>query len=398
MIERADQLVLEYVAKVADAAHGVLRTDQRLDFVQRLRARIEEERRGSEDPAAVRRVLARFGDPAVLLQREVARLTGAEPEPARRAAGVRRPGGVRGGRPGAVSRPSSLSPPSSLSRPAAGSTRPGSVRPGSPSSASSVSPQGGGPGPDGAEGPPVAPVEEAATSVFPPVPVSGPATGPVVGSAAGDEFGDSATEVLPAVVDDDRPVGPVRPPRPPRPPRPLPRGAAPGARRPVPRDAPAPLLRRFGRGAMAVPKAADGRDARTVLANDRRAVVGMALLLLSGLLVPFPLPSIAIFPVPVLVWALAALTVLSCDAWVFKDRMTGLFTPIMAYVVGGVLLGALRAPETPGDGFTAFVTSFWHVSGLMFMLGAAGGVAWLAYRLFNPPPPPPRRQTLGVLR
>ncbi|MFC4536683.1 hypothetical protein [Sphaerisporangium dianthi] len=411
MIERADQLVLEYVSKVADAAHGVLRTDQRLDFVQRLRARIEEERRGSEDPAAVRKVLARFGDPSVVLQREVARLTGAEPEPARRA------GGVHGARGQAASRPPFLSrlssgPASSSGSPSPGSRASGSPSPGSSSPGSAASAQGPVPVHDAASaqgapsgeaaappgGPAPAPVEEAATSVMPAVPVSGP--------AMTDEFGDSATEVLPAVTGDrpprtPAPGAPGQRRRPSRAVRPLPRGAGSGARRASPRAVPrgVPPSGRFGRAAaMAAPRAADGRDASTVLTNERREVAGMALLLVSGLLLPLPLPYVAIFPIPVLVWAVGALTVLACDGWVFRDRIKGLLAPIAAYVFGGVLLGALRSPEAEGEGLAAFVNSFWHVSGLMFMLGAAGGVAWLAYRLFNPPPPPPRRQPLGVPR
>ncbi|MFE3451154.1 hypothetical protein ACFXJ8_19755 [Nonomuraea sp. NPDC059194] len=81
MIERADQLVLDFVSKAADAAHGVLRQDHRLDFVRRLRARIESERAGSADPKVVARVLARFGDPAALVEREARRLSGTSDVP-----------------------------------------------------------------------------------------------------------------------------------------------------------------------------------------------------------------------------------------------------------------------------------------------------------------------------
>jgi hypothetical protein len=165
-------------------------------------------------------------------------------------------------------------------------------------------------------------------------------------------------------------------------------------------DVPAPLMARVRRAALAGanPRAADGRDAHTILVNDRREVAGMALLVLSALLIPFPLPYVAIFPIPVLVWAVGALTLLACEGWIFKDRLTGLLAPIAAYLIGGVVLGAIKAPETPGAGLQAFIDSFWHVSGLMFMLGAGGGVFWLAYRLFNPPPPPPRRLPLGTVR
>jgi hypothetical protein len=316
VIERADQLVLEYVSKVADVSHGVLRTDQRLAFVTRLRARIEQDRRGSDDLATVRKVIARFGDPGVLLQRELQRLAAADQEAARHT----------------TSSPSIRPVPSPRSRPA-------------------------------------------------PTP-------------PGEDFGDSATEIFPAVVDDATEVVSQRPARP------MPRGSVPVSRRGAPRAVPAPMLTRLRRAAMAGanPMATDGRDARTILLNDRREVVGMALLVLAALLVPFPLPYVAIFPMPVLVWAAGALTVLACEGWIFKDRLTGLVAPVAAYLVGGLVLGAIRAPEAPGVGLQAFISSFWAVSGLMFMLGTAGGVFWLAHRLLNPPPPPPRRLPLGTVR
>lgn len=74
MIERVDQLVLEYVSRAADAAHGVLPPRQRIDFVGRLRKRIDVERMGMDSPAAVEKVLAQFGDPVMLVRREVHRL------------------------------------------------------------------------------------------------------------------------------------------------------------------------------------------------------------------------------------------------------------------------------------------------------------------------------------
>ncbi|RCG22413.1 hypothetical protein DQ384_35395 [Sphaerisporangium album] len=324
MIERADQLVLEYVSRVADLCHGVLRTDQRLDFVRRLRARIEEERGGREDVASVRKVIARFGDPAVLIQRELQRLSDAEPEGVRPARG--RPRGVAPAR----------------------------------------------------------------------VPPRGPGGVTSAAGVAGDDFGDDDTAVIPVVIDDSPTmVSPPRRPLPsPRPPSPWPSSAGrpPRTGRPPPPvgRVPGPLMDRL-RGAASGARATDGRDARTVLRNDRREVIGMGLLLLAGLLIPPPLPYVAIFPIPVLVWALGALTVLASEGWVFGDRLTGALAPVGAYVVGGVVLGAVRTPEAAGDGFQAFITAFFDVSGLMFMFGAVAGVLWLGYRLFNPPPPPPRR-------
>lgn len=435
VIERADQLVLEYVSKVADAAHGVLRTEQRLDFVRRLRDRIEEERRGSDDPAAVRRVLGRFGDPAVLLRREIDRLT-ASGQPLAAAAARSLPAArltsARPSRGLAVTAHSSDDPP-----PGTGGARPAD-------GAKAVTPQAGEPEvttddfgdaatqvipvvDDGAsaEGPP--------TAVQPPVP-SEPDQGrsEAKGSAmesdeAGGTDGSGGDGGL------DEAEGRMRAGRPPlkgtwgSPPpgkRRAGRVASPGARRvsplgggkvppqgggrrPLPSATPR-MARGAARGPVAsgpfgerlrrATGAADGRDVGTVLRHERREVAGMALLVLAGLLIPFPLPYLAIFPAPVLCWALGALVVLASHGWVFADRLTGIAAPIGAYVVGGVVFGAFRSSEEQGTALEAFVTSFFHVSGLMFMFGAVGGVGWLAYRLLNPPPPPPRRSPPGTAR
>src|SRR5690606_10959301 len=80
--ERADQMLLNYVSKAADAAHGVLSPEQRVDFARRLRARIEEERRAGDGAGDVARLLARFGDPVLLVEREARRLAQAAPVPA----------------------------------------------------------------------------------------------------------------------------------------------------------------------------------------------------------------------------------------------------------------------------------------------------------------------------
>ncbi|MFG2006508.1 hypothetical protein ACGFNU_45915 [Spirillospora sp. NPDC048911] len=74
MSEVADQLILEYLGSVADAAHGELSSRERLDFCNRLRKRIEEHRQGSTNPRQIRQVLARFGDPKFLVARERRRL------------------------------------------------------------------------------------------------------------------------------------------------------------------------------------------------------------------------------------------------------------------------------------------------------------------------------------
>ncbi|HEX6471582.1 MAG TPA: hypothetical protein VF069_20950, partial [Streptosporangiaceae bacterium] len=77
MTESAEQLVLEYLSRANDAAHRCLGSRERLDFVTRLRQRIDEYRAregGATKPDEVRKVLARFGDPEALVRRERRRL------------------------------------------------------------------------------------------------------------------------------------------------------------------------------------------------------------------------------------------------------------------------------------------------------------------------------------
>ncbi|MFF4197726.1 hypothetical protein [Nonomuraea sp. NPDC001831] len=236
-------MVLNYVSRAADAAHGVLRPDQRLDFARRLRARIEAERRGSQDARDVAKVLTRFGDPVALVQREARRLAAPPTPPA-------------------------ADPPADP---------PGEPAPRTPA-------------------------------------------------------GPRPTLRLPAV--------------------------RPGSRR-----------------------AAAGRGgAGGVVRGQPRDVAALVVLALAALLVPVGLPAVAIFQVPVLVWAAGAAAVLFSDTWTVGDKLAGAGTPLFGYTVGGVLVGGLQAAE---PGLEAFVARFFEVSGVMFMIGTALGVAWLAYRLLD---------------
>jgi hypothetical protein len=294
VIERADQLVLNYVSKAADAAHGVLRADQRLDFAKRLRARIEAERRGSQNAREVAKVLARFGDPAALVQREARRIAEAA------AAAAEPAGGSDAGQGGAA---------------AAG-------------------PHGTGPG----------------------------ATGP---------GGVGSTRRFPAIVDDvETPPG-VRTYRRLAQER---LGGSPG------RGLPFARLRRTAMSS-ANPMATDGRDARTVVKEHPRETGAMVILVVAALLVPFDLPLLAIFPIPLVVWAGGAMIVLFSESWPPRDRFLGAGAPLLGYTIGGVVIGGLRVGAEAG--WDAFLTEFWSVSGVMFMLGTGLGVVWLAYRLLD---------------
>ncbi|TDD18539.1 hypothetical protein [Nonomuraea diastatica] len=307
MIERADQQVLNYVSKAADAAHGVLRADQRLDFAKRLRARIEVELRGSRKPREVSKVLARFGDPVALVEREAGRLA---------AAGI------------ATLR----------SRPPAAPTT-------APTSTPTI-------------GPTIGPVT---------TPAPGPA--PALGNPPKEEAG--VTLRFAAVADDrDLPPG-VREHR---------RIAQERLTRRPGMDLPFAGLRKVAMFS-ANPLATDGRDARTIVKEHPRDAAAMVILVMAALLVPFDLPPVAIFQVPVMVWALGAALVLFGDIWTIRDKVLGIGAPMLGYSVGGVLIGGLRVGMEAG--LSAFVTQFFDVSGTMFMIGTGLGVVWLAYRLLD---------------
>lgn len=295
VIERADQLILNYVSAAADAAHGVLKSDQRLDFAKRLRARIEVERQGSQNPRQVIKVLARFGDPVALVEREARRL--AEPAPDT-ASGV--PGGT-----------------------------PSGVPPGTPSGTAPGAPPG---------------ISSGTTPRVAPGAARGTVTPGAVAKAERIAGAGGATPFFPKIVDD------VAPP--------------PGAQ----------LGRRTGgRGISA--------DATTIVKEYPRETAAMAILVLAALLIPFGLPAVAIFRVPVLVWAFGAVLVAFSEGWALRDRLLGVGAPLLGYTLGGALVGGLRVGAEPG--VQAFVVQFFDVSGVMFMVGTALGVAWLAYRLLE---------------
>jgi hypothetical protein len=95
MSARSEQMVLDFLRRAADAAHGTLRSDERTRFVASLRASIEQQRRatGAVEPAEVRQILVGFGDPKALVERELRRLHGANGTGAT-ASGAAPPGGT----------------------------------------------------------------------------------------------------------------------------------------------------------------------------------------------------------------------------------------------------------------------------------------------------------------
>ncbi|MFG1948903.1 hypothetical protein [Nonomuraea sp. NPDC048826] len=304
MIERADQLIFNYVSKAADAAHGVLRPDQRLDFTRRLRARIEQERQGSQSAKDVTRLLARFGDPVLLVEREVRRLAQAA-APA----------------PSPSPSPASASPESTLV----------------------------GDGPLNGPEPVVRPVN---------------ASEPVVRPAAGEE----PTAAYPRIRD-DVPPGVARSRR--------------LAEQRLARQERGLPLAGLRRAAMSVanPMVTEGRDARTMVKEHPREAAALVVLVMAALLVPFGLPPVAIFQVPVIAWAVGAVMVMFSDTWALRERLIGAGAPLVGYTAGGLIVGGFRVGGEPG--LQRFVIEFFNASGVMFMIGTGVGVAWLAYRLLD---------------
>ncbi|GII02906.1 hypothetical protein [Planobispora takensis] len=435
MIERADQLVLEYVSRAADAAHGVLRPDQRIDFVNRLRARINAERGDSESPAVTAKVLAVFGDPVVLVEREVRRLegeavrAGTAPVTGRSAAGspiapaepvVRPVTGSAPSVPGAVTGPLT-SVPGAATGPA--TSAPGHAEP----VVRPVRDTGGPPGPGGFTDPDDA--AEAVTRELPPVRAApagtrsasaGTARPP--GSAASGAA-PSGPPVLPGAPRSPRvlPVGSGYP-------RPVPPGVArsteearktlagersgarsgrrrrrgarvpggvaatlgeqdlPGGRKPPARRTPADGESPWGPRRLGGVRG--GWDASGLSAHPRE-LAGMTMLALAGLLVLADLllglsfEPVVIFQVPFIVWAAGAMIVLSCSGWEVGDKVLGAAAPVLAYSIGGVVAALIRT----GGEFGKMVGDFFTVSGPMFVFGTAAGVFWLIRRLIRPPAP-----------
>jgi hypothetical protein len=77
----SDRLILDYLSKVGDLAQTALPADRRRELVARLREDIDRERRGSESPAVVRRILGRLGAPDEVVKEAAAVPAPRHPEP-----------------------------------------------------------------------------------------------------------------------------------------------------------------------------------------------------------------------------------------------------------------------------------------------------------------------------
>lgn len=64
----SDQMVFDYLSRVGDLAQTTLPASQRMQLVAQLRKDIDRERRDSDNPATVRRILGRIGSPDAVVE------------------------------------------------------------------------------------------------------------------------------------------------------------------------------------------------------------------------------------------------------------------------------------------------------------------------------------------
>ncbi|WP_329133002.1 hypothetical protein OG552_14685 [Streptomyces sp. NBC_01476] len=77
----SDQLVLDYLSRIGDLAQTTLPAAQRMQLVAQLRKDIDRERRGSDSPATVRRILDRLGPPDEVVEAAAGTVAGGRSRP-----------------------------------------------------------------------------------------------------------------------------------------------------------------------------------------------------------------------------------------------------------------------------------------------------------------------------
>jgi hypothetical protein len=393
----AEQLVLEYLRRLGDAAQRVLSPDERLSFMAGVRKGLarkigESGATGADD---IQRLLRLLGDPGDIAARERRRL-----DTAARAAGSADastgddPAGARGAGPADV-RPAPGSP---ASPPDAGPA------PGSPASPPDAGPAPGipaaaatsdKPATSASPATPATPAKQRRHRPVKPTTVQRPVTPPLSqrpfvppqlhrpmtarwrpgdGLAAprqrrrGPPAGNGAGASLPGPADPpDRPgrvtSGSDSPPAPP---------ALPGL--PAPHGPPGPAgPRNFRAGSGMQPPGPAGPAAPSrqvsVLALVRKHPLETAAILLlglGGLIDPFPL------------WLLGALAALASRLWDVRDKSAALGLPVLLALIGGIVVAGLTARSGTVAGFAHAV----RVDGWDLMrAGAVCGAAYLAWRV-----------------
>jgi hypothetical protein len=329
MSARSEQLVLDYLSRAADAAHGILRSDERLRFIASLRAAIEQQRQAvrAVEPAQVRQVLAKFGDPRGLADRERRSLDEAKAA----ALDARDAGGSIGG----------TAPPQVAA--AAGAGQPGTIPVVRPAE-ESVSGQAarGGPG--------------AAGSRRPLVSRGRPAAG------APSRGGRGASQPLPAA---QRAPADKRPGA--APPGMAPPGMAPPGMAPPGMAPPGMAPPGMAPPARVVPQFAS--DPMSVIRKFPREMLALVLLGLGGLLFPFPL------------WFAGAAIGLTSRVWSRSDKLTGLGGPLVITVVTVGIIGALNKNPGIAVDMHAYVAAAHADALLILRITAVLGAGYLGARL-----------------
>lgn len=331
MNEIADQMVFDYLRQVGDVAHGRLRSDERLDFMTRLRTRIDEMRAetGAVEPAQVRKIIARFGDPLRLVEREHARLE--------RERTADQPAPLENGRV-AADEPAPDSEPATQPIPAVPDSARSSPQPSRPESQRPAQPT-----PWAARTrPSVAPTDQPA----------GATAAPADGSANG--------------VSRSRGSGGTARPRYEGPPRYEERGRA------VP-------------GMPGLGEAMRPIDLRTLVSEHRLETAAIAFLGL-GALIPFPfLFTLGAFLVGVVCLAMAR-------AWPARDKLIALVAPPGATVLGVFVVGSVTRGEHVAVDVAAYVAALTGYGATFVRVGALAGAGYLAVQLLRRSVRPPAQR------
>lgn len=338
MTEQSEHLVLDYLRRVGDVAHGKLRADERQDFLRRLRARIEEMRGSAEatEPEQVRKVLARFGDPGALVDRERQRLERERAENSERHAAQRerhhgaQHGAQSGEKPGAAGESGSVDAP----EPAAWQLAEDSVTEPLPPVGTAEEPAGRGTGAQGEGRPPGGePGREAASPA--------------------DRAGGTAAS--------GRSTGtPARRPASPSTPQALPRHTGPPVYEPrSPRQAGQELPSAASRLFDQLPV-----EAREALRGGVVEAAGLAFIGLGGVLAPLPL------------WFIGAIVVALATGWSLQEKLTGLLPPVGLAFVGSVFTAFNR-----GSGLESYPEMLRAHGWPLFRVGAILGAAYLVFVL-----------------
>ncbi|MQA87551.1 MAG: hypothetical protein GEV03_23740 [Streptosporangiales bacterium] len=349
MHERADQIVLEYLRRVGDVAHRVLRSDERLDFMTRLRARIEEIRAqtGAVEPEQVRRVIARFGDPARLVERERQRLEQerAPQQEAETETTIAR-AAVNGTAPGSESSTQPIPVVADSTQPAEATER-------TEASATEAS---------GAETAQTETQGSTAGTREGPTPVTGspgapPAATPRRPSGAAGSPG---------------PGGVARPPY-----------EGPPTYEETTSSRALPGMPGMGTTMSAI-------DWRALVQENRLETAAIALLGLGGLFVPLPY---ALVP-----WLIGGGCVLIAGAWSVRDKLLAVAAPVALFVLGVFVVGAATRSERVMIDLAAYGAALTGYGATFIRVGALVGAGYLTWRLIRvavgreePPSPPGAR-------